>query len=160
MPCGLCDRSNPTGFTNAEQDRINAKHKITSHYMMLMINSWSVVFQASYLIIDFYLHGKASQAVSAITFLRDYPSVRLDLLGFAFSNATGQMFIFAMIREYGSLWNVTVTITRKLWSILLSIVIYGHVIVWWQWLGCFSVFLGLALSIWYKAQSGKKEKGH
>jgi len=125
--------------------------------MMLMINTWSVVYAMWYLGGDMILHRESSEAINALRFLMDYPSVRADLAAFAFSNAIGQMFIFAMIREYGSLWNVTVTITRKLFSILLSIFAFGHVISWWQWVGCASAFAGLGLSIVAKKHHKPKQ---
>ena len=53
------------------------------------------------------------------------------------------MFIFYIIKEYGSLVNVTVTITRKFFSILLSVVLFSHPVAPLQWVGIASVFAGL-----------------
>ena len=92
-------------------------------------------------------------------FIRDYPSVRLDLLSFSFCNALGQVFIFLILEECGSLILVTVTITRKLMTMLLSIILYKHNMYWWQWVGMLSVFGGVSVGILAK-RGGKKAKSH
>ncbi|CAN0466509.1 unnamed protein product, partial [Hapterophycus canaliculatus] len=44
-------------------------------------------------------------------------------------------------------------------SVLISVYIYGHRVAWWQWLGVFSVYGGLALSVWARYRtSGGGEK--
>jgi UDP-galactose transporter B1 len=37
-----------------------------------------------------------------------------------------QNFIFVSLNLFGSLINVTITITRKFFTILLSVIVYGH----------------------------------
>jgi UDP-galactose transporter B1 len=37
-----------------------------------------------------------------------------------------QNFIFVSLNRFGSLINVTITITRKFFTILLSVIVYGH----------------------------------
>lgn len=44
-------------------------------------------------------------------------------------------------------------------SILISVVVFGHSVVWWQWVGVLCVFGGLSLSVQakYAAKKGKVE---
>lgn len=53
-------------------------------------------------------------------------------------------------------------------SILISVVVFGHSVMWWQWVGILSVFGGLTLSVQAKyaarkgsveTQAGAKEAG-
>jgi solute carrier family 35 (UDP-galactose transporter), member B1 len=78
-------------------------------------------------------------------------------------NIVWQVFIFAVIKEFGSLVSVSIAITRKLFNILLSVVLFKHRVYWWQWVGVASVFAGLGISAVYdarrKAAKGTKPKG-
>ncbi|EWM21922.1 udp-glc gal endoplasmic reticulum nucleotide sugar transporter [Nannochloropsis gaditana] len=144
------------GFTNAEQDRINKKHRVSPYYMMAMVNTWSLCFALSFLLLDLIWRNQGSQLAYTIHFLTAYPAIITDILTFSFSNALGQVFIYSIIDEFGSLTCVTVTITRKIITLFISIVIYKHTVHWWQWMGVFSVFLGLCIKIF---QSGG-DHGH
>lgn len=44
-----------------------------------------------------------------------------DLLLFCLCGAVGQLFIFATIKQFGSLINTLITTTRKFFNILLSV---------------------------------------
>ena len=137
------------GVTNAEQDRINHKYKVSPYYMMAMVNTWSLIFASIYLAGDFFYKGGASELSTLTTFLTNYPAVRLDLLAFAFSNALGQVFIFSIISEFGALVLVTVTVTRKMITLFLSIIVNKHHVQFLQWVGVVSVCLGLSLKVFY-----------
>lgn len=51
--------------------------------------------------------------------------------------------------------------TQKPGSVLISVYIYGHRIAWWQWIGVFCVYGGLALNVWTRYHSGgEKKKGN
>jgi solute carrier family 35 (UDP-galactose transporter), member B1 len=144
------------GFTNAEQDRINQRHGVSPYYMMAMVNIWSLCFAGLYLLGDLLYRGAGSELASVLAFIQRYPGVRADLVSFAFANALGQVFIYSIIDEFGSLVSVTVTVTRKMITLFLSIIIHKHSIQWWQWLGVLSVFSGVAIKI----AGGGKAKGH
>ncbi len=147
------------GFTNAEQDRINTRHGVSPYYMMTMVNIWSLSFAALYLLADFAYRGAASELATVLAFLQHYPGVRVDLLSFAFANALGQVFIYSIIDDFGSLVLVTVTVTRKMITLFLSILINKHPIQWWQWLGVLAVFSGVSIKVW-GGGGGHKAKGH
>lgn len=42
-------------------------------------------------------------------------------------------------------------------SILISVVVFGHSVAWWQWIGVFCVFGGLSLSVRAKYATQKKK---
>lgn len=155
------------GFTNAEQDRINRRHGVSPYYMMAMVNVWSLSFAGLYLLGDLLYRGVAASELGTVAaFVQRHPGVRVDLVSFAFANALGQVFIYSIIDEFGSLVSVTVTVTRKMITLFLSILIHKHPIQWWQWLGVLSVFGGVGLKIYagsphgHGGGGGGKAKGH
>lgn len=135
------------GFTNAEQDRIYQKSRVSPYYMMAMVNIWSLIFASCFLLSDLVLREDGSQLAYTVRFLTTYPAIIRDLLTFSFSNAVGQVFIYSIIDEFGSLVSVTVTVTRKMITLFISIIAYKHAVHWWQWMGVASVFIGLGIKV-------------
>jgi solute carrier family 35 (UDP-galactose transporter), member B1 len=117
--------------------------RISSFYMMYRVNQMCVVFHLLYLLAGFAVQGNSSEIVSAVNFCKKFPEVQQHLLLFCLCAAVGQCFIFYLIKEFGSLVNVTITITRKFFSILISVVLFAHPVAYWQWFGIVSVFAGL-----------------
>jgi solute carrier family 35 (UDP-galactose transporter), member B1 len=68
--------------------------------------------------------------------------------------AVGQIFIFLTITWYSSLVTTTITTTRKFFTILFSVLHFGHTFSVGQWTSVVLVFSGLYLSI---ATEGKKK---
>jgi hypothetical protein len=48
-------------YTNAYQDGINQRHRVSPFHMMLLINAWSALFAAAYLLAEAALLGPASE---------------------------------------------------------------------------------------------------
>jgi UDP-galactose transporter B1 len=67
----------------------------------------------------------------------------------------GQIFIFLTITWYSSLVCTTITTTRKFFTILLSVIHFGHRFSTWQWLSTGMVFFGLYFSIFAKKAPDK-----
>ena len=44
----------------------------------------------------------------------------------------------------------TVTLTRKMFTMLLSVIVYNHKLTPGQWLGTFVVFAGISVEAWVK----------
>lgn len=55
---------------------------------------------------------------------------------------------------FGSLLLVTVTVTRKMFTMVISVVWFGHVLTWGQFFGIGLVFGGIGV----EAELGKREK--
>ncbi|KAF9800635.1 hypothetical protein SFRURICE_014066 [Spodoptera frugiperda] len=84
-----------------------------------------------------------------IVFVSTFPEVIIFLIGLAFVGALGQMFIFFMVSEYGPLPCSVVTTTRKFFTVLMSVIIFGNALLPRQWLGAILVFAGLFLDMFY-----------
>lgn len=90
-----------------------------------------------------------------LTFVHRHPEVLWHILSFALLGSFAQLFIYTTIENYGSFTTTTITISRKFVSVLLSVVIFHHILQWNQWLGVLCVFSGLGIQLTF---GGKKRK--
>lgn len=136
------------GLTGGIQDKIRANYKTFAHTMMLYMN----VFSALILLTALTLTG---EGFSFLGFVQRYPFVLGNMLLFSLASALGQNFIFLMVANFGPLMCSITTTTRKFFTILGSVLIFGHTMLARQWLGTCFVFTGLVLDNLY----GKEKKG-
>ncbi|KAK3073129.1 UDP-galactose transporter [Teratosphaeriaceae sp. CCFEE 6253] len=156
------------GLTNSTQDDIYARFRpYTGQQMMCALNVMSTSLTVVHLLASPYvaqtgvgdyvgmdLTKSAGELQDAIAFVGRHPSVGWDVLGFAFCGALGQVFIFRTLSLFGSLLLVTVTVTRKMLTMILSVMWFGHVLSGMQWLGVGLVFGGVGI----EAHLSKREK--
>mmetsp|Transcript_39940 Transcript_39940/g.44984 ORF Transcript_39940/g.44984 Transcript_39940/m.44984 type:complete len:370 (+) Transcript_39940:52-1161(+) len=82
-----------------------------------------------------------------IRLLKDNEQLRLSLAILTGVVSIGQIFIFLTITWYSSLVTTTITTTRKFFTILFSVLHFGHSFSFGQWVSIIMVFGGLYLSI-------------
>ncbi|ANB12521.1 Hut1p [Sugiyamaella lignohabitans] len=141
------------GFYNTTQDHMFHTNKsITGPHMMCGLNAISGALTALVLISPF-----TNQLSEAIDFISLHPRILYDILLFGICGALGQVFIFHTLEKYGSIILVTVTVTRKMFSMLLSVIWFNHKLQLGQWAGVFLVFAGIGFEAWLK-YSEKKVK--
>ncbi|KAG6841022.1 hypothetical protein C0991_002570 [Blastosporella zonata] len=145
------------GATNSTQDEIFTRHRVTGQQMMLWINIFCTLITSVLAVLPLpyipVIHpGAAGQTElgGALAFIRSHPDVVVPLAQFAFTGALGQLFIFETLQHFGSLTLVTITLTRKLFTMLLSVVVYGHQLTPGQWLGAGVVFAGISVEAFVK----------
>ncbi|KAH9049891.1 UAA transporter [Lactarius hengduanensis] len=145
------------GATNSTQDEIFARYKVSGQQMMLWINLLCTVLTSLISVLPLpyipVLHpstGGETELRGAIEFLRTHPSIVYPLVQFALTGALGQLFIFETLQHFGSLTLVTITLTRKLFTMLLSVVVYNHTLTPGQWAGAGVVFAGISVEAWVK----------
>jgi solute carrier family 35 (UDP-galactose transporter), member B1 len=144
------------GLTNTVQDHIFTSPerygKFTGPQMMVAQNIISTWMTISYLLITPQVPvsmlpemaaESTNELVMALNFLQRHPSVLYDVLGFAACGAIGQVFIFATLERFSSLLLVTVTVTRKMLTMLLSVLWFGKRLTPGQWAGVGLVFAGV-----------------
>ncbi|KAF2476854.1 UDP-Glc/Gal endoplasmic reticulum nucleotide sugar transporter-like protein [Lindgomyces ingoldianus] len=160
------------GLTNTVQDHIFGTFKgFTGPQMMCAQNLMSTALTVSYLILSPYIShtplgewlgingGGGGELKEALNFVTTYPAVGWNVLGFAACGAVGQVFIFHTLAHFSSLLLVTVTVTRKMLTMLMSVVLFGHQVTRMQWLGVSLVFGGIGAEAWYtRAEKKAKEK--
>ncbi|KAF7191225.1 UDP-galactose transporter-like 1 [Pseudocercospora fuligena] len=156
------------GLTNTTQDDIYARFRpYTGQQMMCALNVLSTFLTSCFLLLAPYLAESgiggvigldltkgANELSEALAFIQRHPTVGWDILGFAVCGALGQVFIFMTLSIFGSLLLVTVTVTRKMLTMILSVVWFGHSLTRMQWLGVGLVFGGIGI----EAELSKREK--
>ncbi|KAI0916984.1 hypothetical protein AcW1_007705 [Taiwanofungus camphoratus] len=144
------------GATNSTQDEIFVRYRVTGQQMMFWINLFCTVLTSFISVLPLpyipVLHPSHSgtELQDAAEFIRTHPSVVTPLAQFALTGALGQLFIFETLQHFGSLTLVTITLTRKLFTMLLSVVVYNHKLTKGQWLGAAVVFAGISVEAWVK----------
>jgi UDP-galactose transporter B1 len=133
------------GFTNNEQDEIFNKYKATSIQMMKNTNVWQAIFILAYLVGMYAVLGADSELAKAVDVLTTCPGVQSDITLFCLCASVGQVLIFAVMKEFGSLAWITIAVTRKLFTILVSVFMFNHTVLPLQWAGISAVFTGLIL---------------
>ena len=143
------------GYTNNEQDQIFDKLGATSLQMMKNVNLWTTIYISIYLSGGWFLFGENSEFSSAYRAFSDSHELRYDILLFCVCAAVGQVLIFAVMKEFGSLAWITISITRKLFTILFSVFMFNHSVKMIQWLGIALVFLGMFVEVFmgYRAKA-------
>ncbi|TGJ84536.1 hypothetical protein E0Z10_g4215 [Xylaria hypoxylon] len=145
------------GLTNSTQDYIfGAFQPYSGPQMMCANNLMSMVVMVTYLVLSPWLvhtgigewlgmdiAGSAGELEEALAFMARYPSVWSDILGFAACGAVGQVFIFYTLSTFSSVLLVTVTVTRKMFTMMLSVIAFGHRLTHMQVLGVGLVFGGI-----------------
>lgn len=122
---------------------------------MLFVNLYAIIYLIPLTILNqqmaeglAMLQGRISSSVDTE---EDHEGSHKDLLvGLLVINATvaaGQIFIFLTITWYSSLICTTITTTRKFFTILLSVLYFGHHFTILQWAATGLVFSGLYLGI-------------
>ena len=141
------------GIINSTQDRIFHAHKrLTGTQMMFYMNLFSSLLMSVYLIVSNPFNGEFS---GAIQFCIDHTEAIRDIILFGLCGAIGQCFIFHTIESFGSVLLVTVTVTRKMFSIVLSVLWFGHKLAFAQWMSVLVVFTGIVMESLFKTKSKK-----
>ncbi|KAG5945371.1 hypothetical protein E4U59_005908 [Claviceps monticola] len=147
------------GLTNSTQDHIFQSFRpYGGPQMMCANNMMSTLVTGLYLLasprlvatgvgewLGMDVVGSAGELTAAMDFMRRYPAVWKDVLGFAVCGAVGQVFIFYTLSTFSSVLLVTVTVTRKMFTMILSVVAFGHRLTHMQWLGVGLVFGGIGV---------------
>ncbi|KAG5854791.1 hypothetical protein ANANG_G00041490 [Anguilla anguilla] len=135
------------GLTGVAQDHMRAHYQTGSNHMMLYINLWSTFVLG----LGALWSGEVWEFLS---FADRYPSILYNIFLFSLTSALGQSFIFMTVVYFGPLTCSIVTTTRKFFTILGSVILFGNVMSGMQWVGTVLVFLGLGLD----ARFGKVAK--
>lgn len=140
------------GLTGAIQEKMKAEHKTKSGHMMFSMNLWSI----GYLGVGLLLTG---EGIEFIEFVKRHPDIVWHLLTFSVASALGQFFIFMTVSDFGPLPCSIITTTRKFFTVLGSVIIFGNTLLNRQWIGTALVFAGLFLDAAYgKSGASSKKK--
>jgi UDP-galactose transporter B1 len=142
------------GYTGPAQERLNKSHKLSMATMMFYLNAWAILIVGVGLMVT-------GEMWKGLAFCTNHPAILTEAAMFSLMASSGQALILYTLLQFNSLVVVTVTTTRKFFTILLSVVAYGHALTTQQWSGVALVFAGLSIDIYAKyADSGKGHGKH
>lgn len=142
------------GLTNSTQDQLfkmPSKVKLTGAKLMCLLNFFMFSLSLGY---AFFVEYEGEIAYT-IDFVHKYPQALGNILAFAILGSVGQVFVFIILEKFDSLILVTATVTRKMISMILSVLLFGHHLTLVQWGGVLLVFIGIAYEA--VAKSGSKK---
>jgi len=140
------------GLTGGMQNRI----KIKSKELGIKPKPYDFMFWTNLMMTGtaFVIALFMGELTSGVKFCVDNPVILNKIIKFALCSAVGQSFIFYTISNFDSLVCTTVTTTRKIFSVLLSIFMNGHPMSKQGWAGIALASSGIVAEIQNKG--GKK----
>ncbi len=114
------------GLCGAAQDRMRSVEKPSPLNFMIYMNLWSLI----YLLLGIITFGEGPKFVEFVT---KHPEIVQYLVVAVLVTSVGQIFISAIITDFGSLVLTLTTTTRKIFSVCLSVIIFGNHLSYWQW---------------------------
>merc|ERR1711879_883522 len=149
----ICSSLALDGVTGGVQDSLKAKckelgKKAKPYEMMFWTNFFMMIVA---IIVSFCL----GEVATGSAYILENTAILPKVAAFGACSAIGQSFIFFLVSEYGPLKNATVTTTRKIFSVLLSIFLKGHALAPMGWAG---IALGSLAIIGELIPEGKKEE--
>lgn len=136
-------------YTGPAQEKVEHTYKASGSQMQTWMNFFAVGIVSVGLVVT-------GEGMNAIAFCTKYPSVLGLIALFSFCSALGQAAIISCLFRFDSLVVTTITTTRKFFTILVSVVGFGHELSKLQWAGVGLVFVSLALDVYQKNQA----RGH
>ena len=159
------------GIVNSSQDQLFKTYtqpRVTGPQMMFFMNSFSFLFMLLSLVLPFssipsfllplHASGHYNELSHSLEFVRTHPTILKDILLFGLTGSIGQLFIFLTLSLYGSLTLVTITVTRKMVTMLLSVFVFEHQLALGQWVGVGCVFVAVGMeAVVARREKGKKD---
>lgn len=124
------------GFTATLQERLLKEHATSKYNQMFYINLGSASVAACFLILTGTL-------LPSVRFMHEHTESILHAGLLSTAALAGQWFIFAQVKEFGSLAFAATMNVRQVVSISLSYAVYGHAVSATQFLGLAAVFSAL-----------------
>lgn len=137
------------GFISVLQDRIFKEYRISSLDMMYSFNLVRFILSVILLIFTRSLVSSLKCIFTNVHFF-------LDLLVSTATNVLGQVFVYSMIEKFGTLTLNTVNVTRKMTSIIISVLLFGHSLSFIQGISIIGVLLSIFLEFNNKREKIKK----
>lgn len=130
-------------FTSNWQSKLIKEYKLNSVQVMFGTNVFSTLFTGVSLI-------QNGGMLSSISFMYQHPDFGYHASVISLTSAIGQLFIFYTIATFGPLVFTAIMVTRQMFSMLLSCVIFKHYLASQAIFGILIVFLALTLQVYAK----------
>jgi len=101
------------------KDRVYRSYHVDQYAMMFGVNFFSLTFTAANLI-------WTGEMFQALAFLHANPAALFNVITLSFTSATGQLFIFYTIKQFGPIVFTIMMTTRQMISLTVSCIIFKH----------------------------------
>ncbi|XP_072023980.1 adenosine 3'-phospho 5'-phosphosulfate transporter 1-like isoform X2 [Amphiura filiformis] len=132
-------------FTSNWQAELYKQYSMSSIQMMFGVNLFSCIFTSWALL-------EQGGFVEGISFMLKYSTFMFHVSLISICSATGQLFIFYTISQFGAVVFTIIMTTRQAIAIFLSCIIYGHPVSVSGFLGIMVVFVALFLKVYATAK--------
>ncbi len=139
------------GLLKRKDARGRSERPPTAVETMLWVNVYALLMLIPMAIVD-------NQMYAGIQLLYDDSFLLRSIMILNAVVGIGQIFIFLTITWYSSLVCTTITTTRKFFTILFSVIHFGHHFSYGQWVSICMVFGGLYLSIFPSKDHSKHDE--
>lgn len=141
----LCD-----GLTGPRQDKLIKKYNVTSNILMFYTNLFAMILCG---VLSIIFEGQ-----KPYLFISRFPSTPYYILALSLAGTCGQYFIFQSLIRFGSLYLAIITTTRKFFTVLVSVIIFGHKLSFSQWLCVSAIFIVLGIQTVLSRKNKEKLK--
>jgi len=139
-------------LTSQWQDKINKAYETSTYQMMFGVNCSAIVITISAMILS-------GEIPAVLEFLAANPGAIWNNVVTAITSATGQMFIFYTIKNFGPVVFTIIMTTRQMISMTISSVLFGHSITFGSYCGAAIVFTTLFHSVYRKKMAKGRSLG-
>lgn len=138
-------------FTSNWQGELFAQYKMSSIQMMAGVNLFSCLLTTVTLV-------EQGGFIESAAFMLRHPDFVFHSVILSICSATGQLFVFYTIAQFGAVSFIIIMTMRQGFAILLSCIIYGHPVTIIGILGIICVFAALFIRIYasQKIRASKK----
>lgn len=120
-------------FTSQWQSRIYKLYDLTQYQMMLGVNAWSMLFTG-------FTLAHSGEGMSSFAFIMSDARALAHMTVLSITSATGQIFIYYTIKEFGPVVFTIMMTTRQIFSLFLSCILFAHPLHLVSWIGALIVF--------------------
>ncbi|KAK0041266.1 adenosine 3-phospho 5-phosphosulfate transporter 1 [Biomphalaria pfeifferi] len=138
-------------FTSNWQGELFTHYKMSSIQMMAGVNMFSCLLTSVSLI-------EQGGFIDSAAFMVRHPEFVWDAVILSICSASGQLFIFYTISQYGAVVFVIIMTVRQGFAIMLSCLIYGHPVTLIGMLGIIILFIALFLKIYISQRQRAMKK--
>ena len=123
-------------FTSQWQDRVYKAYSVNQYQMMLGVNIWSMLFTGVSLI-------RSGEGVESFIFIMGDAKALTHMIILSITSATGQLFIYYTVKEFGPVTFTIIMTTRQIFSLFFSCLLFAHPMKAMGWIGAVAVFVVL-----------------
>jgi UDP-galactose transporter B1 len=139
------------GMTGSKQNEARKKYNPSAFDMMEACNKVAWVLALVYALLS-------AELFPALAYMTKYPACIADLLLLGFMGTIGQCFVYYTVTNFGPFYLSVITTTRKFFTVIFSIFLFGHSISIYQWLSIGFVFFGVGMEMYEGKQKHDHEK--